>query len=292
MPERQDEPAFAYRVLRYMPNPLRDEWVNIGVLVFDPETGDRRLRTIEEANEFARVRRLHPGMDVELLRGLPNYFENRFSGASELSPANDLTQDGTGGTAWLKELDKLDATLSNTLQFGPQKGVYATDLNAEIDLLYDRLVALEHPAARVGSSAKRNTLRSYCSQVLRQVGMYQLIEKGVPAAEFTFAGDPTKIDYGYRRNGTRGFLQTISLFPTPGDVKSFAYTVQRIREKVHSSEFTAVTDTPLSEEKEGHQFVRQTLREMGVEAVPMEGFAVWAARMRPLIHAEIKPKTM
>jgi hypothetical protein len=95
MPERQDEPAFAYRVLRYMPNPLRDEWVNIGVLVFDPETGDRRLRTIEEANEFARVRRLHPGMDVELLRGLPNYFENRFSGASELSPANDLTQDGT-----------------------------------------------------------------------------------------------------------------------------------------------------------------------------------------------------
>ncbi len=37
------EHAYAYRVLRYTPNLLRDEWVNIGVLVFDPETGERAL---------------------------------------------------------------------------------------------------------------------------------------------------------------------------------------------------------------------------------------------------------
>ncbi|HTQ98327.1 MAG TPA: DUF3037 domain-containing protein, partial [Candidatus Acidoferrum sp.] len=241
MPERQDEPAFAYRVLRYMPNLLRDEYVNIGVLVFDPVTGDRRLRIIEEPNEFARVRRLHPGADVELLLGLPNHLESRFSGASELSLADDLTQDRAGGTAWLKELDILDATSSNTLQFGPQKAVYAPDLDTVVDSLYGTHVAVEQAARGGASSFRRNGLRTYCSKVLEQVGMLKLMEKRVPAAEFTFAGDPTKIDYGYHRNGTRGFLQTISLSPTPGDVKSFAYTVHRIREKVHSSEFTAVT---------------------------------------------------
>jgi len=33
-----------------------------------------------------------------------------------------------------------------------------------------------------------------------------------------------------------------------------------------------------------HRFVQDTLRDAGVEAVPMKGFAVWAAKMRPLIQ--------
>src|SRR3989454_5864560 len=63
-----DARACAYRILRYAPNLVRDEWVNIGVLVFDPATGERRLRLIEEAGEFARVRRLHPAADEAVLR--------------------------------------------------------------------------------------------------------------------------------------------------------------------------------------------------------------------------------
>ena len=31
--------AYVYRVLRYTPNLVRDEWVNIGVLVFDEKSG-------------------------------------------------------------------------------------------------------------------------------------------------------------------------------------------------------------------------------------------------------------
>src|ERR1700739_4412381 len=53
--------TLAYRVLRYTPNLVRDEWVNIGVLVFDPESGERRMRLIEEPEEYARVRRVSPG---------------------------------------------------------------------------------------------------------------------------------------------------------------------------------------------------------------------------------------
>ena len=69
---------FRYRILRYMPNLLRDEWVNIGVLLEEtsPERPAPRLamrlamRLIEEPGEFARVRRLHPDADEDYLRGL------------------------------------------------------------------------------------------------------------------------------------------------------------------------------------------------------------------------------
>jgi hypothetical protein len=119
--------------------------------------------------------------------------------------------------------------------------------------------------------------------VLKQARLWERMQKGVRAEEFTFPGDPMRLDYGYRRNGTRGFLQTVSVSRALGDVKSFAYTVEKIRDKVESSEFTAVTDVQLAAENERHRFVRETLRDAGVEAVAMEGFAVWTARMRGMM---------
>ena len=50
------ERACAYRILRYTPNLVRDEWVNIGVLLEDPGGRRRAMRLIEEPAEFARVR--------------------------------------------------------------------------------------------------------------------------------------------------------------------------------------------------------------------------------------------
>jgi len=278
--------TLAYRVLRYTPNLVRDEWVNIGVLVFDPQSGERRMRLIEEPEEYARVRRLHPRADEELLRALRDDLENRFSTASQLFNGNAAERSGSGQASadWMKLLGKWDETLSNALQLAPQKGVHADDLDAETERLYADHVALQRGAGRVGAPGSRGAIRSYCAQVFKQARLWERLQKSLPAAEFTFSGDPMRIDYGYRRNGTRGFVQTLSVSRAPGDVKSLAYTVERIRNKVAASEFTAVTDVHLIAENERHQFVRETLRDAGVEAVPLEGLAVWTAKMRPRIQ--------
>lgn len=279
--------TLAYRVLRYTPNLVRDEWVNIGVLVFDPQSGERRIRLIEEPEEYARVRRLHPRADEELLRALRDDLENRFATATQLFNGNgtaDPADNGQANVDWLKLLGKWDETLSNALQLAPQKGVHADDLDAETERLYADHVALQRGTARVGAPGSRGAIRSYCAQVFKQARVWERLQKSLPAAEFTFSGDPMRIDYGYRRNGTRGFVQTLSVSRAPGDVKSLAYTVERIRGKVAASEFTAVTDVHLLAENERHQFVRETLRDAGVEAVPLEGLAVWTAKMRPMIQ--------
>jgi hypothetical protein len=277
--------TLAYRVLRYAPNLVRDEWVNIGVLVFDPESGDRRMRLIEEPQEYARVRRLHPQVDEGVLRWLRDDLEDRFTTAKQLF-STDVNAEGNGHARleWMKLLGKWDETLSLVLQLAPQRGVYAEDLDAETERLYADHVALQSGAARVGAPGSRASIRSYCTQVFKQARVWERLQKSLPAAEFTFSGDPMRIDYGYRRNGTRGFVQTLSVSRAPGDVKSLAYTVERIRNKVASSEFTAVTDVHLLAENERHQFVRETLRDAGVEAVPLEGLAVWTAKMRPMIQ--------
>lgn len=130
MPE-DTKNAYRYRVLRYTPDVLRDEWVNIGVLLEDAgESGAagarQALRVIEDAAEIARVRRLHPAADEELLRQLPVEFEMR------------LADSAAGARAYL---EKLGDTLSNVLQLSPQRAVLAEDFDAELDRLYRDHVA-------------------------------------------------------------------------------------------------------------------------------------------------------
>ena len=270
------ERAFAYRVLRYTPNLVRDEWVNIGILLFAPETGERRLRLIEEQDEFHRVRRLHPQADESVLRRLRDDLEDRFQSVN--------TANGNGA-AWLALLAKWDDTLSNVLQLAPQKGTLASDLDTELERLYADHVALQRAPSRVGAPGTRGQIRSYCTQVFRQARLWGRIERGLHVSEFTFPGDPMRIDYGYRRNGTHGFVHGLSVTRAPADVKNIAYTAARIAAKAPwKTEFAAVTDVELAEGNLRHGFVRDTLRDAGVEPVPLDHFAVWVAKLKPLLQ--------
>jgi hypothetical protein len=272
------ERACAYRILRYTPNLVRDEWVNIGVLLFEPKSGERRLRLIEEQDEFHRVRRLHPQADETLLRALRDDLEDRFQSAS----ANGWN----GGSGdWQQLLGKWDDTLSNALQLAPQKGVFAADLDAELERLYADHVAPQRAPSRVGAPGSRAQMRSYCAQVFRQARLWDRIEKSVRASEFTFPGDPMRLDYSYRRNGTRGFVQNLSVTRAPADAKLYAYTAERITAKASlKTEYVAVTDVALNAGNDRHRFVRDTLRDAGIEPIAMEGFAVWVAKLKPMMQ--------
>src|SRR5260370_7633037 len=87
---------------------MRDEWVNSGVLFLAPSTGRVRQRWIEEAADLARLRRLHPAADEELLLRLPAEFDRQFAGREMDSEAI---------------LEKFDETLSHALQLSPPQRV-------------------------------------------------------------------------------------------------------------------------------------------------------------------------
>jgi hypothetical protein len=271
---------YAYRILRYSPNLVRDEWVNIGVLLFDPATGERRLRMIEEQEEYARVKRLHRDVDEALLRDLRRGLEERFAaaGAGNGHPAG---KSRSGEAALAELLRKWDEVLSNAVQLAPPKGVISNDLDAELERLYGDHVAVPRRTGRVGAPGNRAQMRGYCQQVFRQARIWDRIEKFVPVAEYTFPGDPMKMDYSYRRNGTRGFVHTISVTRAPGAAKELAYTAGRIAAKAAlKTEFAAITDIELSKGMERDRFVESTLREAGVEPVALPHFAVWVAKLK------------
>jgi Protein of unknown function (DUF3037) len=280
------EHTYIYRVLRYNPNLLRDEWLNIGVLLFDPWTGERRLRLITDAAEFNRVRRLHPAADEALLRALPDELNGQIEQFCYTRPetaanVSEKIRD------WQPVLVKWDDTLANTVQLAPQKATIAGDLDLEMARLYGIHVAPQPPRPRLGAPGTRADLRDYCNQVFRQAQLWNRLEKSIRAAAFTFPGDPMHIDYSYRRNGTRGFVQTLSVTRSPNDAKLLAYTAERIAAKSElSTEFAAITDVRLEPKTERHRFIGDTLRSAGIEPVALEGFAVWVAKLKDSMRAE------
>jgi hypothetical protein len=256
------------------------------VLLFDNRSGERRVRLIESEEEYRRVRRMVPRPDEALLRALRDELEIHF----EVRKAAGSGRESNGevslaGPAQLVQLSEWEASLSNALQLSPQKGVYGRDLDSELERLYESHVAVPQPAGRTMVAGSRLNLRSYCSQVFKQAHIWDRLEKSVRVTEFTFPGDPTRIDYAYHRNGTRGFVQTLAVTRAPSEVKELAYTVKRIAERAsYGTEFAPVTDVALMADNDRHQFVRETLRDAGVEAIPREGFAVWVAKLRPLLN--------
>lgn len=90
-----------------------------------------------------------------------------------------------------------------------------------------------------------------------------------------------RLDYSYRRNGTRRLVQSLSVTRAPVDAKLLAYTAERITAKASlKTEFAAVTDVALNAENDRHRFVRDA----GIEPIAMEGFAVWVAKLKPLLQ--------
>ena len=271
--------ACAYHVVRYLPNLVRDEWVNIGILLFDPANGRILRRMMEEPGEFARVRRLHPGADEDLVRRLPEEFDAQFAaGAAGPDP-------GLPGNGWAAaNLGRLEQTLSNAVQLSAQKGLLAADLDAELDRLYRDHVEPPRYSRVFEDLATRNAIRTRANQVFRSTGIWPRLERRIHVAEFTFAGDPLRVDYAYRRNGTRGFVQALPLGRDPAQAKVLAFTADAIRAKIPKSEFIAVTEVePRPQDNPRHRFVTGLLEERQIPVVPLARLADWAFQLRPAL---------
>jgi Protein of unknown function (DUF3037) len=262
---------FAFRVLRYAPNILRDEWVNIGVILEQFSTGRRQARLVEESAEFARIRRVQPDADEAVLRGLPGEMEKWLS-------------DSGGGSA--ANLAKLDDTLSNVLQLSPQRALLGDDFDAELDRLYRDYVA---PAPRRGRGAAilestRAWIRTRMNDVFRRHRILGKLEKGIAVEQFTQPGDPLHLDYGYRVNGTRGFMHAISLGRDPGQAKVLAFTAEAIRRQIASTEFVGVTEEAPQASNPRHQFVARLLAEQSIQIVALPQIEAFAERLRPRLN--------
>lgn len=217
-----------FSLLRYVPDVVKGEFANIGVVL----RAEGAAAEVRFTRDWSRVRCLDPGADVELLESL------------EAELAERLQRGET--VAGRPVLAVLEDSLSNSLQLSETRGTLAESVASEMDALMKLYVEPLKLSERARRSSGRAAIAGTMREHFERAGVWRLMRKRIRAAEYTQAGDPLRLDCGYR-NGAVKIFQAVSLDADVEAAKSLAYSAGALREGVRRVESVELELTAIVE---------------------------------------------
>jgi hypothetical protein len=249
-------------LVRYVPDPVKTEFVNIGVLL--RATGQGGGETLLRfTRSWSRVRCMDPDADIAALEALEVEIRQKLRETFDLKPI----------------LVSLEDTLSNNVQITPSQGCLAENLPAKMDQLMQMLVE-----ARKRETVARKSARQAIYGTMRtefeRVGIWDLMRKRIEVASYTARADNLRIDCGYR-NGSVRMFHAVALDELDA-AKVLAFTLSKLAGGVKRIEgvdlsLTAVIE-PLRRDKEGrlelneeqssiYDAGKSTMEESGIQVI-------------------------
>ena len=202
-------------LIRYVPDVVKGEFTNIGVVL--REAGGRDgAAAVRFTRDWSRVRCMDAGADVELLESLEGEIAERLRmGSQDTKPVMELLED----------------TLSNSVQVTEVRACLAESMAAEMEQLmrmYVEPLKVKVERKKTGRAAIAGAMR----MEFERAGVWGLMRKRIAAATYTRAGDPMRIDCGYRPNGVIRMFQAVSLEGDVEAAKGLAYSASQLRDGV------------------------------------------------------------
>lgn len=237
-------------LVHYVPDAVRGESLNIGLLLYSPE--ENYLGCLF-TDDLRRVKRFHPHADLDFLRELQQDFEQQIEEHSEALP--DYLN-------WMEE------SFSNLVQISPARTCLLRDPVAELQTLFDRYVGARMEGPLPLDTRVRIKQRLRLSLV--RAGVWQRLERNIPAARWTQPGDPFTFDFGYRPvevagkpNGHIKLIHALSLRRDTELAKVLVYTLDHVRRR-EPAELTAVVEGRPGPEEPAAILSQNILREGGI----------------------------
>jgi hypothetical protein len=209
----------AFQLVRYVPDPVRNEFVHIGVLLRN-ESGQLDLKF---TRDWRRVRCLDPDADTALLEGMESELRRR------------LQEDLARPEAERKFARILDESLSLSVQITEPKAYLAESMPTGMEELLQMYV--DPPKReRVSRLSGRAAIQSAMRDEFERAQVWNLMRKQIRASDYTRPGDPLRIDAGYRPNGIIKMFHAVSLDPGVEMAKILAFSSASLRAGVERLE--------------------------------------------------------
>jgi hypothetical protein len=209
-----------FQLLRYVPDPVRNEFVHVGVLLRQQgpaQTGEPAME-LRFTRDWRRVRCLDPDADTSVLEGMETELRQR------------LRHDPDG-----KMMRILNESLSLNVQMTPPKAYLAESLPAGVEELM-RLYVDPPKRERMPRLSGRAAIQSIMRTEFEHAGVWDLLRKRIPASDYTRPGDPLRLDAGYRPNGIIRMFHAVSLEPGLDLAKVLAFSAAGLRAGVERRE--------------------------------------------------------
>jgi Protein of unknown function (DUF3037) len=226
-------------LIRYVPDVVKGEFVNIGVLLREAAgnasgAGAPDSAVVRFTRDWSRVKCMDADADVGLLEALEGEIGARLQMRAQDAPGIKPV------------MEMLEDTLSNSVQVTEVRACLAESLPAEMEQLmrmYVEPLKVKTERKRTGRAAIAGAMRTE----FERAGVWGLMRKRIAASMYTRAGDPMKIDCGYRPNGVIRMFQAVSLEGDVEAAKGLAYSAPQLIEGVQRVEAARLELTAIVE---------------------------------------------
>jgi hypothetical protein len=259
----------SFFLLRYVPDAVKNEFVNVGVVLL-PQEGPPEVRF---THDWSRVKCLDAEADIELLQALE-------------TDLRDKLRDMNGDRDFI--LRRIQDSFSNAVQPSEFKALLAESPGKQADELARFYLERPHRRRAERELSSRQVIRRRMQQEFERVGVWPVLNKEVRAAEFTRRGDPLKIDCGYASNGSIKLFHAVSIAGDANTAKLLAFTFPQLAEGIREKQnkvarLTAIVEDGLDRqnEEESISFALETLERQSIAIAPlaqMPQIAATAAR--------------
>jgi hypothetical protein len=255
-----------FLLMRYVPDPFKNEFINIGVLLL---ARDDDFAGVRFTRDWGRVRCLDPQADIDILEALES----------------DIREQLQSGPESRKQIVyRLQDTLSNGLQIAEPKALLSASPQRDLDELARTYLERSHPKREVRLGARQRIV-SRMQDAFESAGVWDSLNKKIRAAKYTRPGDPLKIDLGYRPNGVIRLFHAVSLATEPDSAKILSFSYPLLAEGIArvekaKTDFTAVVEDDLDREDEAIQFAVETLEKTSIHVVGLSQMPDLAERAR------------
>jgi hypothetical protein len=255
-------------LLRYVPDAVKNEFVNIGVVAFEPQPTDGKgLVEVRLTRDWRRVRCMDPEADIEVLQALEAGLRRDLAGMDDRRVL----------------LPKLREMCSNLVQMSETKGVITENPVKEVETLVSLYCDRAHTSGPRPASG-RQAILNQMEAAFRQEGVLELLLKNISAAPYTRTGDPMKFDFGYPKGMELKLLQAVSLRASVQPAVVLASRFPAIAERIEkkngaAARLTAVVDDELAMDDE-IEFALGMMQENGIAIARAAEMEAVAGRVR------------
>jgi hypothetical protein len=242
-------------VLRYAPDAVKNEFINVGLVLLPPAGGAQ----VRFTRDWSRVLCLDPEADVEMLQALEQDLRNQLR---EMNGDHDLL------------LRRIQDSFSNAIQPSEFQACLASSAVAEADEL--ARLYLERPRRRqqAREPSGRVAIVARMRSEFEAAGVWPLMQEKIPVSRYTRSGDPLKIDCGYSPNGTVKLFHAVTLSSDINAAKVLAFSFPQLAQGIRKAEgkqaqLTAVVEDNLPADDESVAFARDTLEQNAIRIAPV-----------------------
>jgi Protein of unknown function (DUF3037) len=264
-------------LLRYVPNAVRGEFVNIGLVMTESGGDGGGFAGVHFTANWHRARCLDPNIDVKMLQAIGREMERRLK---------DVQQ-----RALL--LHEMMDSYSNTLQLSPIQRCIAENPAEELKDLAKKLVEMptiwSPPTDIQPKKIGRKWIHAGMTEAFVTAGVWEFLVKDFPASTYTNPADDFVLDFAYPVGNELKIFHAVSLAAVGPETRMFPLRVakiaSRMRKKKVLPSFMAVVEDQFDKEEKAVKSVLAFMEDEKIRVARLREMPLTADVVRKELRA-------